>query len=748
MKKTITLLFALSIVIKVSEAQTNYLDSYIGNIVTPTVIATSSNQLNQPQDLDFKPGTNELWICQYGNSNGGTMNIFYNAGTPTQSNQLRKDSHAAHFFYYPSAIAFSQNGELGNTNEIQNTSSPTSTFMGPALWNTDTAIFARVFQNNWLNGFPLGSHIDMLHQSPFSMGIASDTAKSYWVMDGHNGNICKYDFVSDHGPGYDNHSAGKIWRYTDVTVTRVPQIPSHMVLDKANGWLYFIDGGSKKVKRMNTSNGTISGTLTVPSTSNEPLAGYWKVLGSTVETLDSLSTQPCGMDYYKDRLVVSDYTTGDIYIYNTAGTFSILDTIVTGHPGMMGIKVGYDGRIWCVNKTENKLYRLDSAIPALDASFVKITSPLVNNYTSKFYSIDFNFCDGNITPAVDIKNTGSNSISTMEIHYAIDGGPHTVYNWSGTLASGNTASITLPQGSIFYGSHQLDVLIMMVNGVADAIETNNRMMGSFLVIAPVQGVPFSENFSATTFPPTNWNYVNFNPNNKMSRASVSGFGIGSGAIKMDHFSGAVDITGQKDYLIMPLLDFSPVTSNAYLHFNVAHAQYTVATVDELDILSSFDCGETWTEIYNKSGAALATAPIASVAFTPSPSLWRHDSVNVSSFAGHSEVMIMFRSVSNFGNNTYIDDVNVILDATSLNEQINNVPFNLFPNPAQNEVNIEIASNGNLLLVTDLLGKEILRQNLTGQKKFTLDTSTWKNGLYFITLSSRKSVSTQKLTVQH
>ena len=160
MKKTITLLFALSIVIKVSEAQTNYLDSYIGNIVTPTVIATSSNQLNQPQDLDFKPGTNELWICQYGNSNGGTMNIFYNAGTPTQS-------------------AFSQNGELGNTNEIQNTSSPTSTFMGPALWNTDTAIFARVFQNNWLNGFPLGSHIDMLHQSPFSMGIASDTAKSW-----------------------------------------------------------------------------------------------------------------------------------------------------------------------------------------------------------------------------------------------------------------------------------------------------------------------------------------------------------------------------------------------------------------------------------------------------------------------------------------------------------------------------------------------------------------------------------------
>ena len=45
-------------------------------------------------------------------------------------------------------------------------------------------------------------------------GIAADSAKVYWVMDGHNGNICRYDFVEDHGPGYDDHSAGKIWTPT------------------------------------------------------------------------------------------------------------------------------------------------------------------------------------------------------------------------------------------------------------------------------------------------------------------------------------------------------------------------------------------------------------------------------------------------------------------------------------------------------------------------------------------------------
>ncbi|MBK9481672.1 MAG: hypothetical protein IPO02_06745 [Bacteroidetes bacterium] len=109
------------------------------------------------------------------------------------------------------------------------------------------------------------------------MGIAHDSALAYWVNDGHNGNICLYDFVQHHGPGYDNHSAGKIYRYTDVLVTRVPNIPSHMILDKASGWLYFIDGGSKKIKRMNTNTGNMTGNLTVPATAQEPLAAYQKI---------------------------------------------------------------------------------------------------------------------------------------------------------------------------------------------------------------------------------------------------------------------------------------------------------------------------------------------------------------------------------------------------------------------------------------------------------------------------------------
>src|SRR5688572_12300207 len=176
MKKNLYLILALCSVISFAKAQSNYIDNYLGATVTSTIVASGINQVNQPQDLDFKPNTNELWISNYGTASGGSNVIIYNAGMPNQTSEYRKDSHTAHFMRNPSAIAFGDDGKWACVSEIQSTNGGSSTFMGPALWTGDTAIFARVFQNNWINGFPLGSHYDMLHQSPFAMGIAHDSA--------------------------------------------------------------------------------------------------------------------------------------------------------------------------------------------------------------------------------------------------------------------------------------------------------------------------------------------------------------------------------------------------------------------------------------------------------------------------------------------------------------------------------------------------------------------------------------------
>ncbi|MBK5286447.1 MAG: T9SS type A sorting domain-containing protein [Bacteroidia bacterium] len=753
MKKFPLFLFAATLCSYIVNAQTNYLDNYISNPVTLTTIGNSSNQINQPRDLDFKPNSNECWVANYGTSNGGTSIIFYNAGLPNQTSQYRKDTHTSHFMIYPSAIAFGDDGKWACVSEIQNTSS--GTFMGPTLWLSDTNIFARVFQNNWVSGYPLGSHIDMLHQSPFSMGIAHDSLMAYWVMDGYNGNICKYDYVADHGPGYDNHSAGKIWRYTDVPVTRVVGVPSHMVLDKTNHWLYFIDGASKTIKRMNTLSGNNVGNLTAP---NETLAGYYNMTGATVQVLATLATQPCGIDYYNGRLIVSDYTNGNIYLYSTTPSFSLLATINTGHAGMMGVKVGPDGHIWCVNYPENILYRLDVTLPATDVSIRSITSPVAENvtgnYLSSFYSTAFDVCSGSIAPSVTIANNGTNTVSTINMQYTIDGGSPVAYSWTGTLAPAATASVSLPSSAVAIGSHLLAVSILTVNGSPDAVDLNNTMTGSFRAFNPPSTLPFSEGFSSVTFPPAGWSYIHYNIVCKMSRATVGSFSPTGGSMKMDNWSGAENITGQKDYLMFPVIDFTSGTANTWLKFSVAHAQYSSAT-DAMQVQVSVNCGMTWTTAYNKSGAALATVSSSTAAFTPSATQWRTDSVSMAAYAGQPEVMLMFTTISNYGNNIYVDDINIGDITTGISETASGSGFSVYPNPAAEELAINLNNTLNescVVRLTDITGKMVYSQQFklqAGNNNISVPVRTInvEAGIYFLTVQQQNNLTTKKVVIQ-
>lgn len=735
-------------------AQVNYIDSYIGNAVTLTTIATSANSLNQPRDLDFKPGTNELWVVNYGNSSGGTIVIIYDAGLPGQNSELREDSHNDHFMMYPSALAFGNDGKWANTNEIKNTGAASSTFMGPALWSGDTAIYAAVYQNNWAGSQPLGSHLDMLHQSPFSMGIAHDTNMVYWVLDGYNGNICKYDFGEDHGPGYDDHSAGKIWRYTDVAFARVPSVPSHAVVDHQGDWLYYIDGASKTIRRMNTNTGNFTANLSTPTTAQEPLAGYYKMEFANVEIIDTLLSQPCGIDFYNGRLLVSDYTTGDIYLYDMENNTYFRDTIVTGHAGMMGIKVAPDGRIWCVNKTENKIYRLDAGTTTVDAGITKINSPAVQNHLANFYSTGFNVCTGSISPVITVSNSGLTAITTMAIQFQLNGGTPVSFIWNGNLNSGNSTTINLPSTAVANGSHLLKVKITQVNGAADDIDLNNHYMGSFRVVDPPATIPVSEDFASSTFPPAGWNYINYNPNNILARHTTGGFGGSIGCAKMDNFSGPMDIEGQKDFLLSPVINLTGAPANTNVQFNVAYAQYDNTSLDALSILASIDCGNTWNSIYDKSGSTLSSNPnYATNNWTPAASNWRAEAVSLSSYVGQSDLILAFNFTSDWGNNLYVDDIYIGQSTVGITEPAVDFSCEVYPNPSSDELMMILNSVDASLAeinISDLVGKQMesFRSFVeAGENKLELNGYflNQPSGVYFISVKMNNQTITKKIT---
>lgn len=324
----------------------NRIDEFLATDPLFTTVATAADGLDKPTDLDFFPilAKNELWIVNERlESSGGSTLTIYDAGTPEEVMLDRTDGNAWHFMALPTGIAFSDNFNFATSTGIKDANHGNGTFTGPALWSSDPEIYAQPSGGN-------GSHLDMLHASPYCMGIASEQENAFWVTDGYNGSVVRYDFVEDHGPGNDDHADGIVRRYTEVSFTKDGVVPSHLVLDKATGWLYVVDNGGDRVVRLDINSGTVVDTLPLI---NEPLQEHSQMGGVTWEVIVDGLVRPSGIEFLENRLLVGDYTTGDIIVYDVDNDFVELGRIATGQEGLTGIKVGPDGAIWYTNRLQN-----------------------------------------------------------------------------------------------------------------------------------------------------------------------------------------------------------------------------------------------------------------------------------------------------------------------------------------------------------------------------------------------------------
>ena len=328
----------------------NKIEAFLTSTPIISEITGAANNLDKPTDLDFFPilGKDELWVVNQRTENaGGSTITISDATAETPSGYSHKvDGNAWHFMSLPTAIAFSSdNFNFATSPGVQDANHGGGTFTGPSLWSSNPEIYAQPSGGN-------GSHLDMLHGSPFSMGIAHEADNVFWVYDDWNKDIVRYDFVEDHGPGNDDHSDAIVRRYKNIGIDADGNVPNHMILDKATGWLYFVDNGNERVLRLDINSGSAS---SIPEI-NEPLAEHSSMTGFTYEVIiDSGLDRPCGIEIFENRLLVGDYATGDIIVFDMENDFLELGRVATGAFGLTGIKIGPDGNIWCTNREQNKL---------------------------------------------------------------------------------------------------------------------------------------------------------------------------------------------------------------------------------------------------------------------------------------------------------------------------------------------------------------------------------------------------------
>ena len=335
------------------------------------VISDSSDNISSPTDLEFHPGrVNELWVA---NKATDSITIVHNTGLDNQTSETRLDVNRNHFLEEVSAISFGSyhhefDWQWGSAQESLNTYNGQANpnyFMGPALWPSSLDHFAVENQNNE-DGL-LGSHIDMLHESPYGVGIAHDHDNVYWYNDGYYGELVRYDFMMDHDTGGHDHSDGVVQRYSEIQLTHSYGVPGHMVMDKDTDILYISDAGADRVIWVNTNDTTYQTEDIMNDSSRlETLSEYSRISGVEWGILVEGLNRPSGIALYGEQLFVSLNEDNSIisFTLNSDGKSAVEGGIInTSASSIMGIEIGPNGHLYYVDNARHEVVRVN---PVLD----------------------------------------------------------------------------------------------------------------------------------------------------------------------------------------------------------------------------------------------------------------------------------------------------------------------------------------------------------------------------------------------
>ena len=263
-------------------------------------------------------------------------------------------------------------------------------------------------------------------------------------------------------------------------------------------------------------------------------------------------------------------------------------------------------------------------------------------------------CAGSIVPKFRVVNNGAVTITSLTAGYTFDNGPAVTQNVVLNLPTGATAVITFPAITVPPGTHTFKFFTSNPNGGVDLIPANDTL-STTVNTAPGTNLPITEGFESTTFPPPPWIVVN--PNGNFTWVRRTPGRNSAAAAFIDNYNN--NNPGQTDDIRSPSLS-STGTDSVIISFDLAHKFYPFGTPDSLSVLVSTDCGITFTTIYKRGGAGLATAGSSSSGYTaPVASDWRTERIAIGGpLIASGNIVVVFRNHNRYGNNIWIDNINI------------------------------------------------------------------------------------------
>ncbi|MBN4066161.1 T9SS type A sorting domain-containing protein, partial [Candidatus Amoebophilus asiaticus] len=298
---------------------------------------------------------------------------------------------------------------------------------------------------------------------------------------------------------------------------------------------------------------------------------------------------------------------------------------------------------------------------------------------------------------------------------------------------------------------QVDRMEVIINGARNSLKSSFGCCTASKT--SIISYPEVEDVEDSLFPPTGWTIWNPNVNVTWSRTDlVSGYNFSKASAKLYFFSPGEDIDGESDHFISPKYVLTNVTAPLTLNFNVAYARYSDQKYDSLIIhVTDNQCEGAWTRIWAEGNLDLATAEDHMDEFIPTKYEWKSVSISLDNYVGDTALHVIFEGKSGWGNNLYIDDINVNPYPLAIKEVEKEKGVVLYPNPTANAFWLafdNVVEQELEIFVLNVLGEVVLSKRISAgstSDNIKIDLEQFDQGVYFVQVKEgMRSIFNEKI----
>jgi pimeloyl-ACP methyl ester carboxylesterase len=392
----------------------------------------------------------------------------------------------------------------------------------------------------------------------------------------------------------------------------------------------------------------------------------------------------------------------------------------------------------------------------------------LNNSLKADYDLDMFAIDGKDRYCSDIqakclvRNMGNTPVNSIKLNISY-GSISTTHTWTGSLSAYQHAEISLPGIAGANGVAKLKVSIAEINTSEVDPEMINDSLSKQIEVAKENApVLVEEGFEAENplwITPNDGNIFNWYLDAEIKKSGESSLAAFNTPLLFYTKGATVDV-------LSPAFDISSATAPTlsfdlafnYLHYTPPYVSVPYDYADTLEILITTDCGQSFTSIYKKGGAQLATAvspivnplSIEQCFFTPQADEWRKEIIDLTPYIGNDNAYVKFNYISAMGGSIYVDNARIGEGMpTGIDDTKQPFTFGMYPNPANDKVTITLNDTRDAkVTIYDSLGKMVMSKSAENalDNQFSLDLTQLENGFYVIETGNGSQKATKKLLI--